>query len=193
MASLRGAGHPLKGRDTMRGLGWTAGVAAVALTTASVIVAMTATGAAAVPAPSDLTSANRRAPIAGLPDWSKAGYRAGAPLPGSGQINPDPTCQITPAELASSYGVRPDDGADDSTGLRQAVDFIRTTCSPSAGCTKLSLITLPAGRVDVSRHRPRRRLPAGQRRRSRRSSSGLTRTPATTPSPRTAATGTRTA
>ncbi|MFI6291579.1 discoidin domain-containing protein [Nonomuraea sp. NPDC050790] len=103
--------------------------------------------AAAIP---DLTSANRRAPISGLPDWSKAGFRGGAALPGSGAMNPDAACHITPQELASQYGVRPD-GSDATTGLQAAIDAIRTTCTPSAGYTKLSSITLPAGRFVVTR------------------------------------------
>ncbi|MFK4084811.1 discoidin domain-containing protein [Kribbella sp. NPDC020789] len=103
--------------------------------------------AAAIP---DLTSANRRAPIAGLPDWSKAGYRGGAPLPGPADINPDPNCQITADELASQYNVRAD-GSDATTGLQAAIDAIRTQCTPSAGYTKLSQITLPEGRITVTR------------------------------------------
>ncbi|MFI6325583.1 glycosyl hydrolase family 8 [Nonomuraea sp. NPDC050556] len=102
--------------------------------------------AAAIP---DLTSANRRAPIAGLPDWSKAGYRGGAALPGPGDLNPDAACQITPQELDAQYGVRAD-GTDATTGLQQAIDAIRTTCTPTAGYTKLSSITLPAGRILVT-------------------------------------------
>jgi Cellulose binding domain len=99
----------------------------------------------------DLTSANRRTPIAGLYDWSKAGYRNGAKLPGANEINPDTTCQITPAELAAQYAVAPNDGVDDTTGLQSAIDFVRTSCSATASFTKLSLITLPAGVLNVSR------------------------------------------
>ncbi|WP_083933120.1 discoidin domain-containing protein [Kribbella catacumbae] len=98
----------------------------------------------------DLTSANRRAPIAGLPDWSKAGYRGGAPLPGPADLNPDQNCQITAAELASQYSVRAD-GSDATTGLQAAIDAIRTQCTPSAGYNKLSQITLPEGRIAVTR------------------------------------------
>ncbi|MER5865011.1 cellulose binding domain-containing protein [Kitasatospora sp. NPDC002040] len=99
----------------------------------------------------DLSKANRRTPVAGLYDWSKAGYRGGADLPGAGDTNPDAACQITPAELAAQFGVRPDDGADDSAGLQSAIDQIRTSCSPGANYNKLSLITLPAGVLQVSR------------------------------------------
>jgi hypothetical protein len=95
-------------------------------------------------------SGNRRAPVAGLYDWSKAGYRGGMDLPGSGDINPSASCQITPAKLKSTYKVTPNDNADDTNGLQAAIDAIRTSCSPSAGYNKLSLITLPAGNLIVT-------------------------------------------
>ncbi|MDX3660077.1 cellulose binding domain-containing protein [Streptomyces sp. ID05-26A] len=99
----------------------------------------------------DTSAGNRRAPVSGLYDWSKAGYRGGQNLPGAGEINADAACQITAAELASQFAVRPNDGQDDSAGLQAAIDSIRTTCSPSASYAKLSLITLPAGELAVSR------------------------------------------
>lgn len=108
------------------------------------------TASAAVAGGLDLSQGNRRTPVSGLYDWSKAGYRGGADLPGPGQTNPDAACQVTPTELAG-LGVTPNDGADDSTGLQAAIDQIRTNCSPGAGHGKLSLITLPAGVLDVSR------------------------------------------
>ncbi|MFD3533259.1 hypothetical protein [Streptomyces sp. NPDC058664] len=49
------------------------------------------------------------------------------------------------------YGVRPDDGVDDSTGLQQAIDHVRTQCSGAATFDRLSLIELPVGRIDVTR------------------------------------------
>ena len=88
---------------------------------------------------------NRRAPVGGLYDWSRAGYRGGQNLPGAAETNPAAACQITAAELASQFDVRPNDGVDDSAGIQSAIDSIRSTCSPSASYTKLSLITLPAG------------------------------------------------
>ncbi|GAA2690592.1 hypothetical protein GCM10010412_080270 [Nonomuraea recticatena] len=103
--------------------------------------------AAAIP---DLSSANRRAPVAGLPDWSRAGYRGGAALPGPADAHPDAACHVTSAELAGQYGVRAD-GGDATTGLQAAIDAIRTTCTPTAGYTRLSSITLPAGRILVTR------------------------------------------
>jgi hypothetical protein len=99
----------------------------------------------------DLTAGNRRAPIAGLPDWSRAGYRGTGVLPGGGDINTAAACNLDAAALASRFQVRPDDKVDDSAGLQAAIDAIKTSCSPSAGYTKLSLITLPAGTLDVSR------------------------------------------
>ncbi|GAB3921422.1 hypothetical protein GCM10029976_008450 [Kribbella albertanoniae] len=138
--------------------GWLAAAGAVALTAGLLTTGLLTSAAeagevAAAPAATaipDLTSANRRAPIAGLPDWSKAGYRGGAPLPGAADINPDQNCQITADELASQYGVRVD-GSDATTGLQAAIDAIRTQCTPSAGYNKLSQITLPEGRITVTR------------------------------------------
>ncbi|WP_260605208.1 discoidin domain-containing protein [Streptomyces sp. WAC01280] len=150
-------GRPRRDRP-LRGLAALAALA-VALTTAAGLDARAAEAApagttvavgqraAAIP---DLTAANRRAPIPGLPDWSKAGYRGGAPLPGAAEAHPDAACHLTATDLAARFGVRAD-GSDAATGLQQAVDTIRTTCTPSAGYTKLSSITLPAGRILVSR------------------------------------------
>ncbi|WP_130347901.1 hypothetical protein [Herbihabitans rhizosphaerae] len=108
---------------------------------------------APVPLPQglDLGKGNRRTPIPGLPDWSKAGYRGGENLPAAGDYNPDAACRTTPGELAANYGVRADDDADDSLGLQKAIDDIRTSCSPKASFTKLSLIILPAGTLTVTR------------------------------------------
>ncbi|MFF0305275.1 endonuclease/exonuclease/phosphatase family protein [Streptomyces sp. NPDC004562] len=99
----------------------------------------------------DLTSANRTTSPPGLPDWSRAGYRGGAPLPGGDDVTGDASCRITPERLSSQYGITADDGADDTTGLQKAIDDIRSQCSPSASFDRLSLISLPAGRIDLSR------------------------------------------
>ncbi|MEW2290242.1 ricin-type beta-trefoil lectin domain protein [Streptomyces sp. NPDC047841] len=99
----------------------------------------------------DLSSANRIGPLSGMPDWSRAGYLGGQPLPGDGDMNPDPTCNVTPDQLASKYRVIANDRVDDTTGLQKAIDDIKSNCSPTANYHKLSLITLPAGRIDVSR------------------------------------------
>ncbi len=104
-----------------------------------------------LPAPLDLSEANRRAPLPGLPDWSHAGYREGQPLPGDDEITGDDGCVLTPEELAAGYGVAPDDRTDDTEGLQRAIDHVKAECSPGAGYDELSLITLPAGQLDVSR------------------------------------------
>src|SRR5262245_50219749 len=99
----------------------------------------------------DLSTANRREPVAGLPDWSHAGYREGAGLPGQDKVTGNVECVVPARELAERYDVRPDDGTDDTHGLQQAVDDIKANCSPDAGYDELSLIELPAGQLDVSR------------------------------------------
>jgi hypothetical protein len=99
----------------------------------------------------ELSSANRAAPTPGLPDWSKAGYLGGQPLPGDADVTSDEACKITPGELGSTYGVRPGDRVDDTTGLQRAIDDLKNNCSAQAGYHRLSLISLPAGLLDVSR------------------------------------------
>ncbi|MER6361111.1 endonuclease/exonuclease/phosphatase family protein [Kitasatospora sp. NPDC001527] len=99
----------------------------------------------------DLTFANRTSPPAGMPDWSRAGFRGGQALPGNGDLTGNAACRLTPDVLATTYGVRADDGADDTTGLQKAVDDIKATCSPNANFNSLSLISLPAGRIDITR------------------------------------------
>ena len=115
-------------------------------------LAVPVTTAVAAPALTglDVSSGNRRSPISGLYDWSKAGYQGNGVLPGNNDVNPDAACQITAAELASRFNVHPNDSADDTAGLQGAIDAIRTQCSPTAGYTRLSLITLPAGELKVS-------------------------------------------
>ncbi|GGM02859.1 cellulose binding domain-containing protein [Dactylosporangium sucinum] len=127
--------------------------AAVVLASATVVYLAQTSNAQAGPGALttlNLSAANRRAPVAGLYDWSKAGYRGGADLPGAADVNPSAACQITPAELDSQYGVRPDDGTDDTAGIQAAIDAIKSGCSPSASYTKLSLLSLPVGTLNVS-------------------------------------------
>src|SRR5690349_7004543 len=94
------------------------------LLTMVLLGALTVPVTAAVAAPAatglDVTPANRRAPVSGLYDWSKAGYRGNGVLPGDNEVNPSASCQVTPAELAAQFGVRPDDAADDTAGLQAA-------------------------------------------------------------------------
>ncbi|MFW3464323.1 hypothetical protein ACN24K_30030 [Streptomyces microflavus] len=86
-----------------------------------------------------------------MPNWSAAGYRGGSPLPGEAQHTGDEACRISPEELDGTYGVKPDDEGDDSAGLQRAIDDIRTRCGGAAQFERLSLITLPAGKLNVSR------------------------------------------
>ncbi|MFG3054022.1 endonuclease/exonuclease/phosphatase family protein [Kitasatospora sp. NPDC048239] len=100
----------------------------------------------------DLSYANRTSPPIGMPDWSRVGYRGGQDLPrGESALTEDAACRISPQELAAAYGVRADDGADDTAGLQRAIDDIKAQCSPKADFNRLSLIELPAGRIDLSR------------------------------------------
>ncbi|MFF0717191.1 endonuclease/exonuclease/phosphatase family protein [Micromonospora sp. NPDC003816] len=102
------------------------------------------------PGQPDLGVANRFVAGEGLPDWSRAGYLGGQ-VPSAGYVTGAAPCRIEPSRLASQFGVVPDDGVDDSAGLQQAIDTIRSDCSPTASHYRLSLIELPAGRLDVSR------------------------------------------
>ncbi|GAA2512421.1 hypothetical protein [Pilimelia columellifera] len=97
-----------------------------------------------------LDAGNRRDSGAGY-DWSRAGYRAGAALPGDAAIRPEPRCRITAAQLADEFGVHPGDGLDDTGGLQRAIDRIAATCSPSGGHDRMSLIALPPGALLITR------------------------------------------
>ncbi|MFD3662791.1 GDSL-type esterase/lipase family protein [Streptomyces sp. NPDC058659] len=98
-----------------------------------------------------LAKDNRRTGLGGdLPDWSKAGYRGGEPLPGILRLR-NPRCTITPAILAEHYNVKPNDGQDDTAGIQKAIDYIRTACTPYASPKWLSSIALPSGTVEVSK------------------------------------------
>ncbi|KAJ7204910.1 hypothetical protein C8J57DRAFT_1485235 [Mycena rebaudengoi] len=89
----------------------------------------------------DLTSNNRRPHIPGLPDWTQVGYEKGSqPLPGDSSV----AKTITPAQLASVYGVHPNDGVDDTAGLQRAIEDNPGT--PGA----FTLIQLPAGTINLS-------------------------------------------
>ncbi len=123
-------------------------LSATAPATAAPVATVTAGPGAEGP---DLGHANRTGSVPGMPDWSRVGYRGGAPLPGDGSLTDDAACRITPDRLASQYAVRPNDGADDTTGLQRAIDDVKAACSPGAGFDRLSLISLPAGRIDLSR------------------------------------------
>jgi hypothetical protein len=69
----------------------------------------------------DLTAANRRPRIPGLPDWTQVGYEQGQkPLPDDSLV----AKTVTAAQLASVYGVAPNDGVDDTDGLQKAINGI---------------------------------------------------------------------
>jgi hypothetical protein len=98
-----------------------------------------------------LSRSNRRPPQPGLPDWSKAGYRGGEPLPGAASRTSDPDCHFTPSVMESRFNVKADDSQDDTAGLQGAIDEIRDTCTPHANPGRLSVIELPKGIVNVSK------------------------------------------
>src|SRR5687767_4577889 len=69
----------------------------------------------------DVSAANRRAPLSGLPDWSKAGYRGGQAIPSGGGT----------VYQATTYGVVANDGADDSVALQNAINAIKAASGGS--------------------------------------------------------------
>lgn len=92
-------------------------------------------------APLNLNAVNRRAPMVGLPDWSKAGYRAGMALPGSAAIKKTIN--------ATSFGVVANDGQDDSAALQAALDSVKDRAG--ASFDNLTLLRLPSGTINLSR------------------------------------------
>ena len=104
------------------------------------------------PALTDLwvTADNRREPIPGVYDWSKAGFGGGTVLPNDSNVRPEAACQISAAQMSSTYGVVPNDGADDTAGIQAAIDHIKADCSATGDYTKISRILLPAGTLNVS-------------------------------------------
>ncbi|MER7943285.1 RICIN domain-containing protein [Streptomyces sp. NPDC094473] len=98
-----------------------------------------------------LSSANRTAPPPGMPDWSRVGYLGGQPLPGDEDVTSNEACIVTSSELSSAFGVKPNDGADDTAGVQSAIDHIKKDCSPQANYHRYSVISLPAGTLNVSR------------------------------------------
>ncbi|WP_432835727.1 RHS repeat-associated core domain-containing protein [Dactylosporangium sp. CA-092794] len=96
-----------------------------------------------------VTADNRREPVAGLYDWSKAGFGGGTVLPTDANVRPEAQCRITPEELRQVYGVVPNDGGDDTNGLQDAIDDIKAVCSPTGDYTKSSRILLPTGTLNI--------------------------------------------
>lgn len=98
-----------------------------------------------------LSGDNRRGPIDGLYDWSKAGFGGGGNLPGDTTVRSETACNITADQMNSQFNVRGNDGADDTAGIQAAIDQVRASCSPSGDYTKMSRIQLPSGTLNVSR------------------------------------------
>ncbi|MEI2581158.1 hypothetical protein [Scytonema sp. PRP1] len=94
----------------------------------------------------NVSQGNRRSPIPGLPDWSKAGYREGQDLPSDSDIG----YRITANELQQKYNVI-SNASDSSEGLQKAIDDIKANHSPTASFNKLSLIELPSGTINISK------------------------------------------
>ncbi|MGW4798787.1 hypothetical protein ACWEPC_40865, partial [Nonomuraea sp. NPDC004297] len=127
-----------------------AGAAAVTVAAALVLPPVAPVPAAAAGDP-DLSFANRITAPHGLPDWSRVGYLGGQRLPGDGDITGDPACRLSPEQLAAQYGVVAGDDNDDTTGLQNAIDHVKSHCSARANHHRLSLIALPAGRIILTR------------------------------------------
>ncbi|MER6809903.1 hypothetical protein ABT299_11540 [Spirillospora sp. NPDC000708] len=95
----------------------------------------------------NLSAGNRRAPITGLYDWSKAGYLQGGDLPGDSDFG---GTTISAEQMSNQFGVKPDDGVDDSAGIQAAIDYMKTNCT-SGSYTHLCKIILPGGTLEVSK------------------------------------------
>ncbi|KAF8597456.1 hypothetical protein BDV93DRAFT_513317 [Ceratobasidium sp. AG-I] len=91
----------------------------------------------------DLTKANRRAPLPNLPDWSGAGFEGGNALPDDSKV----AFTLSAAQLASQYGVVPNDGQDDTAGLQNAINAMNSQSVPAGS---YRLIQLPAGTINLS-------------------------------------------
>ena len=79
--------------------------------------------------------APKRRPVDGLPDWSRAGYRGGLPLPEDAAVT----------VLATDFGVVADDGQDDSAALQAAIDSV-----VGGSFEAFTELRLPAGQIDLS-------------------------------------------
>lgn len=75
----------------------------------------------------------------GLPDWSKAGYRGGQPLPD--------TSKATMIVDATKFGVTGGDATDDTKGLQAAIDSLPAT---GRDYDHFAVIDLPAGEIRLS-------------------------------------------
>ncbi|WP_237566478.1 discoidin domain-containing protein [Paenibacillus sp. EZ-K15] len=79
-----------------------------------------------------------------LPDWSKAGYKGGTPLPDGGTV----------IDLVSK-GVIANDGVDDSDALQAVIDSIRngslTVNGAKVSETNRAVLQFPAGQINLSK------------------------------------------
>ncbi|EJD48700.1 hypothetical protein AURDEDRAFT_162155 [Auricularia subglabra TFB-10046 SS5] len=88
-----------------------------------------------------LSRSNRRPQVNGLPDWSRAGYEGGNDLPDDSLI----AYTVGPAELSQFYGVRPNDGLDDTAGLEKVLADMKTRTRNGV----FGLLQLPAGVLNL--------------------------------------------
>src|SRR5688572_25942033 len=107
--------------------------------TMSAFLAFAGASAVGTAANYDVSAANRRAPITGLPDWSKAGYRGGQSIPSGGGT----------VYQATAYGVVANDGQDDSVALQNAINAIKAAAGGSY--TAPRVLVLPSGVLNISR------------------------------------------
>jgi Chitobiase/beta-hexosaminidase C-terminal domain len=125
-----------RGSIVWNGLYRTPGVSRFSVVVFAAVMGCTIAGASFA---QDVSSGNRRAPISGLYDWSKAGYREGAAIPSGGGT----------VYQATAYGVTANDGADDSAALQSAIDAIRS--APGGSYSAPRVLTLPSGTINISR------------------------------------------
>ncbi|KAH7099664.1 hypothetical protein BKA62DRAFT_709079 [Auriculariales sp. MPI-PUGE-AT-0066] len=94
----------------------------------------------------DLTAGNRRSKIDGLPDWSTAGYGSGQALslPGDSEVG----YTLSAQDLADKFGVKADDGQDDSDGLYAAITAMKTQ---GRKVRTFAVIQLPPGKIQLSK------------------------------------------
>ncbi|WBQ07742.1 RHS repeat-associated core domain-containing protein [Kribbella sp. CA-293567] len=97
------------------------------------------------------TADNRRTPISGVYDWSKAGFGGGTPLPAPSNYRSDAACNLTAAVVQSTYNVIPNDNVDDTNALQAVIDHIRTDCSPTSRIDSMAKVMLPAGKINLSK------------------------------------------
>ncbi len=97
------------------------------------------------------TADNRRTPIAGVYDWTKAGFGGGTPLPAPSNYRTDASCNITSSAVRTTYGVIPNDDKDDTDALQSVIDHVRTECSPTSRIDSMAKVVLPAGKINLSK------------------------------------------